>query len=81
MPRSAYGKAGQAPTTLDIFKESGDLEYVAQTASSIFGTPERLNLHLIKNTRGVHDRGMVLAPDMGHCAFPEPELRVELKPL
>ena len=77
MPRSAYGKGGSPPTTLDIFKESGDIEYVAQSASSIFGTDNLLTMHVIKNTRGIKDRGIPLVPDLAHCAFNEPERRMD----
>jgi hypothetical protein len=63
MPRAAY----KNPKDMNIFKDSGNIEYVVQSGAALVGLGNSLSMWIIKNTRGLNETGFRLNADLGHC--------------
>jgi len=73
LPRSGYKADGE----MGVFKESGDIEYVCQSATILKKAGDAyITASLIKNTRGVMGN-FALEGDLGHCLFKEADYFVE----
>lgn len=68
MSRATY----KNPKEMNIFKESGDIEYVVQSGAALLGLDSNLQVYVSKNTRGEKNTGFRLKADLGHCSFSEP---------
>lgn len=71
LPRAGYKAEGD----MGVFKESGDIEYVCQSAMVIkrAANDPILTCNLLKNTRGGVGT-FLLKSDLGHCMFEDADL-------